>query len=338
MAHSYTPPGSSSSSRYPPHIPSQLGIAHPWPDSPSHSLGSSGDASEAGSSVASFNDIHLEVDGDGEEGIVMESRGGRGQQGVQGPGVGQGVGASPYGRGAVTILTSDYDEVDALLHSIYEKTQQDAWFAPGPSAGAIADACLGGVALRVAAGAPSLAAPPSVAAAAAANVEDEEASGTSTPGDRGPQFRVFPYNAPHLVPFEAAVRLLNPAGAVLVRSAAVTAACAKIPATDHSVYIDAATRIQVLGRMGDLPGAEKDQCGAFIRKPPSLVLWAPAVEALAPLAAEFEEKLIKFIWRVRTSVLLPSSTSAPNTAPPPTANNGTSFPRFVPYLWCKYLC
>ncbi|KAF8168627.1 hypothetical protein K438DRAFT_246043 [Mycena galopus ATCC 62051] len=249
MAHSYTPPGSSSSSRYPPHIPSQLGIAHPWPDSPSHSLGSSGDASEAGSSVASFNDIHLEVDGDEEEGIVMESRGSRGQQGVQGPGVGQGAGASPYGRGAVTILTSDYDEVDALLHSIYEKTQQDAWFAPGPSAGAIADACLGGVALRVAAGAPSLAAPPSVAAAAAANVEDEEASGTSTPGtlvssslhsewiktncfctggDRGPQFRVFPYNAPHLVPFEAAVRLLNPAGAVLVRSAAVTAACAKM--------------------------------------------------------------------------------------------------------------
>jgi len=210
MAHSYTPPGSSSSSRNPPRIPSQLGIAHLWPDSPSHSLGSSGDASEAGSSVASFNDIHLEVDGDEEEGIVMESRGGRGQQGVQGPGVGQGAGASPYGRGAVTILTSDYDEVDALLHSIYEKTQQDAWFAPGPSAGAIADACLGGVALRVAAGAPSLAAPPAVAAAAAANAEDEEASGTSTPGgDRGPQFRVFPYNAPHLVPFEAAVRHIS---------------------------------------------------------------------------------------------------------------------------------
>jgi hypothetical protein len=34
--------------------------------------------------------------------------------------------------------------------------------------------------------------------------------------------------------------------------------------TELSIFVDAATRIQVLGRMADLPGAEKDQCGAFI--------------------------------------------------------------------------
>ncbi|KAJ7723831.1 glycosyl transferase family group 2-domain-containing protein [Mycena maculata] len=158
----------------------------------------------------------------------------------------------------VTILTADYDEVDALLHSIYEKTQQDAWFAPAP--GALADA-----------------------------------AGAT------PEFRTFPYHAPHLVPFAAAVAALNPAGAVLVRNAAVTASVGRVPKTEHSLYVDADTRIQVLGRMGDLPHAEKDQCGAFIRHPPSLVLWAPAVEALTPLAAEFEEKLIKHVWRTRAA-------------------------------------
>ncbi|KAJ7829002.1 glycosyl transferase family group 2-domain-containing protein [Mycena olivaceomarginata] len=199
-------------------------------------------------------------------------------------------------REGVTILTNDYDEVDALLHSIYEKTQQDAWFAPAPSAGAIADASLGGVALRVSSAAPTALPAPGPATG------DAAPSGASTPGEcafpiflrrcidetittggtnaSGAQFRIFPYNAPHLVPFEAAVRALNPAGAVLVRSAAVTAACARVAPTEYSIFVDAATRIQ------------KDQCGAFIRQPPSLVLWAPAVEALAPLAAEFEEKLI----------------------------------------------
>ncbi|KAJ7503345.1 glycosyl transferase family group 2-domain-containing protein [Mycena galericulata] len=198
----------------------------------------------------------------------------RNSGGGQGQGQGQGD-----ARGGVTILTSDYDEVDALLHSIYEKTQQDAWFAPGPGAGALADASLGGVALRTNATTPT--------------------------------FRTFPYHAPHLVPFAAAVSALNPAGgAVLVRNAAVTAAVGRVPPKEHSLYVDAATRIQVLPRMADLPHAEKDQCGAFVRHPPSLVLWAPAVEALAPLAAEFEDKLIKHIWRTRASDLPSAAASA----------------------------
>lgn len=41
-------------------------------------------------------------------------------------------------------------------------------------------------------------------------------------------FRVFPYENPALVPFEAAVRRLNPVVAVKLRSAAVTAAIRKM--------------------------------------------------------------------------------------------------------------
>ncbi|KAJ7032096.1 glycosyl transferase family group 2-domain-containing protein [Mycena alexandri] len=219
----------------------------------------------------------------------------------------------------VTILTSDYDEVDALLHSIYEKTQQDAWFAPPPNAGAVADASLGGVALRVAAGVVGASmGVTSPAANNGANGADTDApnvvSGTSTPNGTNTagnqsEFRIFPYHAPHLIPFEAAVRALNPAGAVLVRNAAVTAAVGRVPASHYSLNLDAETRIQVLARLADLPGAEKDQCGAFIRAPPSLVLWAPQVESLVPLAAEFEEKLFKYIWRTRGAAL--PSTGAP---------------------------
>ncbi|KAJ7056829.1 glycosyl transferase family group 2-domain-containing protein [Mycena amicta] len=187
----------------------------------------------------------------------------------------------------VTILTSDYDEVDALLHAIYEKTQQDAWFAPGP--GALADASLGGVAIRISA-------PVSVTAGAEAlNAPADSSSSTSSTSEQQStqqaEFRLFPYNAPHLVPFEAAVRALNPAGAVLVRNASVTAAVGKVPLSAQFLDIDSETRIQ-----------EKDQRAAFIRTPPSLVLWSPQVESLGSLYVEFEEKLFKYIWRTRTSV------------------------------------
>ncbi|KAJ6477602.1 glycosyl transferase family group 2-domain-containing protein [Mycena sanguinolenta] len=297
MSTSYSPPSSSgSNARHPPRVPSQLGISHPWTET-AFTIGS-GSGSPASSAV-SFNDVHLEVEEVDRDGHTHTQT--------------HYEEAHFVGREGVTILTSDYDEVDALLHSIYEKTQQDAWFAPS-SGGALADASLGGVALRVAAAAaPAALGAPAVApqeAEAQQQADDDAQAQTQS------EFRIFPYNAPHLIPFEAAVRALNPAGAVLVRSAAVTAACARIGPSDNSIYIDSATRIQVLQRMADLPGAEKDQCGAFIRTPPSLVLWAPAVETLAPLAAEFEDKLIKFVWRTRTSVVpspLPSSSS-------PTAN------------------
>ncbi|KAK7055869.1 glycosyl transferase family group 2-domain-containing protein [Favolaschia claudopus] len=339
---SYTPPGSSGSgnpsvsssasassassirrphptrvpsplARSPPSTSTSLPPPHPlhhqthWPDSPA-------------SSAVSFNvdveyvdDIEYVV----EDGIGLERmNGGLAQREMLAEN------GSGTGRAGVTILTSDYDEVDALLHSIYEKTQQDAWFAPPPSAGAIAHASLGGVAIRVAAPTPV------AAGTIQASPPYDDNSGASTPKQPTAQaeFRVFPYNAPYLVPFEAAVRGLNPAGAVLVRNAAVTAVCGRVTPTAQSVLLDAATRIQVLGRLGDLPGAEKDQCGAFIRTPPSLILWSPAVDVLPSLAAEFEEKLIKFIWRTRglpassssssSQTSLSNSNSQSTTAPP----------------------
>lgn len=107
---------------------------------------------------------------------------------------------------AVTIHNSDYDLFDAWLHKICmpsillvsprlahwsaldETTQQDNWFMPTE------DIISTGVCLRV---------------------------------DEG-YFRVFPYENPALVPFEAAVRRLNPVVAVKLRSAAVTAAIRKM--------------------------------------------------------------------------------------------------------------
>ncbi|KAJ7082932.1 glycosyl transferase family group 2-domain-containing protein [Mycena belliarum] len=290
-AHRASTPSPPSSPHYPsasyspaPRVPSQLGlgVAHTWDAS------SAWDGTE--SSGASMHEAERIILGHNDQAVYHSHHPDE---------------RPPYTpAGPVTILTSDYDEVDALLHSIYEKTQQDAWFAPAP--GALADASLGGVALRVSA---SVSAPAGTSSTLSQSASAFNASGASTPSGgsvrsgSGAQFRIFPYNAPHLVPFEAAVRALNPAGAVLVRSAAVTAAVGKVPPTDHSLSVDPDTRIQVLNRLGELAGAEKDQCGAFIRTPPSLVLWAPHVEALVPLATEFEEKLFRYIWRTRASAL-----------------------------------
>jgi len=55
--------------------------------------------------------------------------------------------------------------------------------------------------------------------------EERVATGVCLRTETG-QFRVFPYNNALLVPFEAAVRLLNPVVAVKLRSAAVHAAFA----------------------------------------------------------------------------------------------------------------
>ncbi|KAF7778417.1 CAZyme family GT2 [Agaricus bisporus var. burnettii] len=161
---------------------------------------------------------------------------------------------------AVTTHNSDYDLFDAWLHKIYETTQPDNWFLPTE------DIISTGVCLRVEEG----------------------------------YFRVFPYENPALIPFEAAVRRLNPVVAVKIRSAAITAAIRKIDPTDECIYIDRDTRIQVIESIDQLPHAEKDQCGAFIRDERSLVLWSYALETIIPLCKEFEEKLIKHIWRTRT--------------------------------------
>ncbi len=82
----------------------------------------------------------------------------------------------------------DYDRYDAFLHHIFKQTQGDAWFRPNEDNIAV------GVALRV---------------------------------DNG-EYRVFPYDNLGLEPFEAAIRFLNPAVAIKVRSAAVHAAFSEV--------------------------------------------------------------------------------------------------------------
>lgn len=82
----------------------------------------------------------------------------------------------------------DYDRYDAFLHHIFKQTQGDLWFRPNEDAVSV------GVALR------------------------------ADDGD----YRVFPYEDISLEPFELAVRALNPAVAVKVRSAAVHSALAEM--------------------------------------------------------------------------------------------------------------
>ena len=162
---------------------------------------------------------------------------------------------------SLTVPVADYDAFDALLQSIYAATQSDAWFKSAQ------ESVSTGVSLRVAPG----------------------------------SFRVFPYNTKELVPFELAVRKLNPSVAVKMRSASVFAALKSIHPEAKSIQLDACTLIQVLPSVASLPSAEKDQCAAFIREDSTLVVWSfrEEVEGVIDMVNEFEERLIKYIWRTR---------------------------------------
>jgi len=179
---------------------------------------------------------------------------------------------------SLTIQNSDYDLWDAWLHKIYGATQQDNWFMPTD------DVIATGVCLRVENG----------------------------------FFRVFPYENPALVPFEAAVRRLNPVAAVKVRDASVHAVMCSTGPDDTCMYIDQETRIQILDSMDQLPDAEKDSCAAFIRNERALVLWCYSLDQMIPLYKDFEEKLIKHIWRNRMAGNSRSST-APSAIQTPAA-------------------
>ncbi|KAJ6629846.1 glycosyl transferase family group 2-domain-containing protein [Mycena sp. CBHHK59/15] len=178
----------------------------------------------------------------------------------------------------------DYDSWDALVQYLFKKTQGDAWFKPSE------ENVSAGVCLRV------------------------------EPG----LFRVFPYENPYLVPFEAAVRALNPLVAIKVRSAAVHAALSTVAEDATAIYIDSDTRIQILDTMNHLPQAEKEQCGAFLRDERVLVVWSDDIDSIVPLTADFEEKLMKLVWRARAhGSVAPSvtSTAAPSTAASTTASD-----------------
>ncbi|KAH7922287.1 hypothetical protein BV22DRAFT_1037622 [Leucogyrophana mollusca] len=169
----------------------------------------------------------------------------------------------------------DYDAYDALLHHIFKQTQGDAWFKPSE------ENISAGVCLRV------------------------------EPG----HFRVFPYENAYLAPFEAAVRTLNPVVAVKVRSAAVHAALGTVSDDALAIYVDHNTRIQILDSMNMLPRAEKEQCGAFIRDERVLILWSDSLDNIIPLCRDFEDKLIKLVWRSRGALSAAPSELSPSTTP-----------------------
>jgi hypothetical protein len=162
----------------------------------------------------------------------------------------------------------DYDRWDALLHHIFKQTQGDAWFRPN-------DEISSGVALRIV--------------------------------DSPPEFRLFPYETPSLEPFEQAVKALNPVVAVKVRSAAVHAALADLAPDATSLVVDYNTRIQVLENIYALPAADKDQLAAFIRDERVMVVWSDSLDNIIPTCHDFDDRLIKLLWRSRPG--MPGSTN-----------------------------
>jgi len=174
-----------------------------------------------------------------------------------------------------------YDSFDAVLHWIFRSTQGDAWFKPSE------ENVSAGVCLRV------------------------------EPGD----FRVFPYENPYLAPFEAAVRILNPLVAVKVRSAAVHSALATAPEDATAIYLDANTRIQILDTVSHLVKADKEQCGAFIRDERVLIVWADELDRIIPLCTEFEEKIMKLVWRSRPPAPSIVTSTTNSVAPSTTASD-----------------
>ncbi|KAF5344836.1 hypothetical protein D9757_014091 [Collybiopsis confluens] len=167
----------------------------------------------------------------------------------------------------------DYDRWDAMLMWLFKvliflvfrhkQTQGDAWFRPAE------DNLSSGVAIRVA----------------------EEPF---------PEYRVFPYENASLEPFEAAVKKLGPVVAVKVRSAAVHAALAETSPEESSVYVDSNTRIQIIETILHLPLlADKDQSAAFIRDERVLVVWSNDLDSIVPTVQDFDDRLIRLLWRSR---------------------------------------
>ncbi|KAG8770838.1 hypothetical protein FRC15_003884, partial [Serendipita sp. 397] len=114
------------------------------------------------------------------------------------------------------------------------------------------------------------------------------------------RFRVFPYENLSLVPFEAAVRALNPLVAVKIRSASVHAALATAHERDNGLYIDQETRIQIIETIAELPTADKEQSAAFVRDERVLICWSDNLDGIIPTCKEFEDKLIALVWKLRT--------------------------------------
>ncbi|KAH8830090.1 glycosyl transferase family group 2-domain-containing protein [Flagelloscypha sp. PMI_526] len=167
----------------------------------------------------------------------------------------------------------EYDAYDAILHSLFKKTQSDGWFKPAAEHVAV------GVCIRV----------------------------------QADTFRTFPYENPFLAPFETAIKLLNPVVAIKMRSPSIHAALSTISPDATAIYLDGATRIQVLKSMTQIPQAEKEQCGAFLRDERVLVVWSDSVENITGLVEELQQKLIQLIWKNRFLINSESAPSSPRS-------------------------
>ncbi|ETW75437.1 hypothetical protein HETIRDRAFT_331125 [Heterobasidion irregulare TC 32-1] len=187
----------------------------------------------------------------------------------------------------------DYDRYDALLHYIFKQTQGDAWFRPDAAPAPVP--------------APAPAPTPPIA------------GGVCMRDDAG-AYRVFPYEDRRLEPFERAVSAMGLLVAVKVRSAAAHAAVGEVGPDEKSVYVDANTRIQIVETMMLLPHADREQKAAFVRDERVLVVWSDALDAIIPTCSDFEERLIRLLWRARP----PTSTAGTAPSRPPTASYADS--------------
>lgn len=59
-----------------------------------------------------------------------------------------------------------------------------------------------------------------------------------------------------------------------------------------------------------LSQADREQCAAFIRDERVMVIWSESIDRIVPLCADFEERLIKLLWRSRP--MAPSSVASGN--------------------------
>ena len=166
-------------------------------------------------------------------------------------------------------------------------------------------------------------------------------------------FRVFPYENPNLVPFEAAVRKLNPVVAVKIRNPAVQAAIRKMQVAHRLLHSladivlvgptptvctstptlvsrssTASTSCPRQKRTSVVPSlyAYIAHIFPFLTPPQrderSVVLWSYSLETMIPICQEFEEKLIKHIWQTRAISHRPTPSSNPSViASPPFSPN-----------------
>jgi hypothetical protein len=77
--------------------------------------------------------------------------------------------------------------------------------------------------------------------------------------------------------------------------------------------------------MHDVAAADKEQQGAFVRDERVLVVWTDDLDHIVPLCKDFEQKLIKLVWRSRPASRHVTSTTASLASPfsQPTSKAGS---------------